>query len=990
MYRYIQGSNRAPRLPHQPHRQKILACALASCLAMMGSGAYAQSTAATVRGQVTVGAAPAAAEITATNLATGFTRSVKAGTDGSYSLLGLPPGTYRIDATAGDQSVSETVTLRIGQTATLDLPVEGDSTETTLEQVEVIGSALFESKTSEISTYITPEQIAALPQNSRNFLAFADIVPGVQFTTGADGSSQLRGGAQSSNGINVFIDGVGQKNYVLKGGISSQDSSRGNPFPQLAIAEYKVITQNYKAEFDQLSSAAVVALTRSGSNDFEGSVFYDRTSDDWRASKPSELSSGNKAESRDEQYGISFGGPIVTDLLHFFVSYEAKEIVSPRDVSIPVDVPVTALPANLAAELGPTSTPFDMDLFFGKLSWAPGDAHLVELSVKYREESELTSIGDANTPSFGSSKDNDETRIDLHHQFSGETFLNDAHVIFEDAFWNPRAIGNEPGYRLTRPNREAILNAGGGPDYQNKGQRGFGIQDDLTFFGIDWNGDHTVKMGAKYKSIRVESLEQQPYNPQFFYDITQSTTVPYQVQFGALVPGVGDRNVESRNKQFGVYLQDDWAVNDKLIINAGLRWDYEETPGFLEHRTRPELAAALRGWENIQNTDYDIENYISDGNNRDAFKDAWQPRVGFSYDVSGDEEHVIFGGAGRSYDRNLFDYLALEQLKGTFPTYSFDFNTPGHECSGATCLAWNPSFLNQENLAALVAANPNLGGEVNMIANDLKTPYSDQFSIGMRNTLGQWNSSVTLSHVSSYDGIIFTLGNRYPDGSFRPAGTTWGGQPWGHPIPGYGTLILADNGIETRNNSLLVSLDKPYTEESGWSATFAYTFSDAEENRPNAAAADEHYLFDYPNVDQVGWKRSLGIARHRLVATGIIDGPWGMIYSGKLTLESPSSYDAVNCYDASDFNHCFFDPYTPDDTFGRRQLDLAASKDWAFGDDYTLNFRIDVLNAFNHRNWNEYNNWRGGPGEANPDLGDRGEGILLPTRTMKVSMGFKW
>ena len=71
-------------------------------------------------------------------------------------------------------------------------------------------------------------------------------------------------GAQSANGINVYIDGVGQKNYVLQGGISGQDSSRGNPFPQSAIGEYKVITQNYKAEYDQLSSAAIIATTRSG------------------------------------------------------------------------------------------------------------------------------------------------------------------------------------------------------------------------------------------------------------------------------------------------------------------------------------------------------------------------------------------------------------------------------------------------------------------------------------------------------------------------------------------------------------------------------------------------------------------------------------------------------------------------------------------------------------------------------------------------------
>ena len=72
-----------------------------------------------------------------------------------------------------------------------------------------------------------------------------------------------------------------------------------------------------------------------------------------------------------------------------------------------------------------------------------------------------------------------------------------------------------------------------------------------------------------------------------------------------------------------------------------------------------------------------------------------------------------------------------------------------------------------------------------------------------------------MSHVVSHDGIVFTLGNRYPDGTFRDpncVGATWGCQPWGFPIPGFGTLIMADNGIETELDSLLVSLEKPYTE----------------------------------------------------------------------------------------------------------------------------------------------------------------------------------
>src|SRR5690606_19114810 len=121
------------------------------------------------------------------------------------------------------------------------------------------------------------------------FLAFADTVPGMAFEQNpANGSTKLRGGVQNANNVNVYIDGVGQKNYVTQGGITGQDASRGNPFPQLAIGEYKVITSNYKAEYDQISSAAVTAVTKSGTNEFKGSFFWDYTNKDCREPRESE------------------------------------------------------------------------------------------------------------------------------------------------------------------------------------------------------------------------------------------------------------------------------------------------------------------------------------------------------------------------------------------------------------------------------------------------------------------------------------------------------------------------------------------------------------------------------------------------------------------------------------------------------------------------------------------------------------------------------
>lgn len=973
-------------------RRSLLSGALIGALLAGAPAAYAQSTGATIRGQ-----ASADAKVTAVNVATGLSRSVEAGSNGDYVLVGLPPGTYRISVESGGETIRRDVVLRVGETVNLDegdgAPAEGD-----LDTVVVVGTALTETKTSEVATYVSNKQIESLPQSSRNFLAYADLVPGVQFIRNNNGETQLRGGAQSANNVNVFIDGVGQKNYVLKGGVTGQDASSGNPFPQLAVGEFKVITQNYKAEFDQLSSAAIVAITRSGTNEFDGSFFWDKTLTEWRESNEFERRSGTRNETGEEQYGVSFGGPLKRDVAHFFLTYEAKEFSRPRDVIPGRSYTVDQLPADLRSQVGGFDAPFEEDLYFGKIDLAVGDNHYFELTARRREESEITNVGGSNGPDYATDKTNEETRVDLRYQWGMGDWMNDAHVTFEDATFSPRPFNSGPGYVLTDDNWwETILSTGGGPDFQEKGQKGWSFQDDLTFTGLD---GHTFKMGLKYKSVDLSTTERQPYNPQFYYDIDSDTTRPYTVRFGSGLAGVGNGSITSKNKQIGLYFQDDWQVNEKLTLNLGLRWDYEDSPAYTDYVTPSSVVAALNAIDPRGNGTQtyaqslalggiDINDYISTGNNRDSFKGAWQPRLGFSYDLTGDERHVIFGGAGRSYDRNLFDWLQLESTKATFPTYQFNFNLPDHPCTVGVsdCYAWDPSFYDPQTLYAL-ASSTGAGREIDMLNNDLKTPYSDQFSIGMRNLFGlwghTWTSSVTLSRIESHDGFAFLLGNRLPTGDFFAPGTTWGA-PWGAGVPGFGALILGTNGIETRSNALLVSLEKPFTKESGWGATLAYTYTDAKENRQFG----EHYALDYPTLDDFGWKKAGGVSPHRLVATGIYSPVEDLTFSAKLTLASNAPRYGVNCFDAPSWGDCAVDQYTPDGTFGERYFDVAVEKQWDTGTDVKLRVRADIFNLFDWTNYTGYDDWWGGPGDANLNFG-KANSASYRTRQFKLTLGLVW
>ena len=150
---------------------------------------------------------------------------------------------------------------------------------------------------------------------------------------------------------------------------------------------------------------------------------------------------------------------------------------------------------------------------------------------------------------------------------------------------------------------------------------------------------------------------------------------------------------------------------------------------------------------------------------------------------------------------------------------------------------------------------------------------------------------------------------------------------------------------------------------SGWGMTFAYTFTDAEQNANTTSGG----AFDYPDLTGFGWLASTGVPKHRLVATGVYDAPWGITLSGKLSLASPSPRQGTNCL--AGWDDCIIDYYTPEGSLGFKQFDLAAQRTWQAGERLSFYVRGDVLNVFNWVNYDGRDDWFGAPGEPNPNLG---------------------
>ena len=954
--------------------------------------AHAQVGQASLRGTITSPADNKATQVTAVEVATGIRRTATIAADGTYNFASLRAGTYRLEIqlTNGTRN-SDEFTLRVGQNAGLDLDLTtaaaapaGETTETDPgsvasndEEIIVTGSRIRTLSGGQVGINITQRLIEQLPQNNRNFLAFADLAPGVRFVEeGANGQARLQGGAQRSNSVNVFIDGVSQKDYVLKNGVTGQDSSPGNPFPQLAIGEYQVLSSNYKAEFDQVSSVAIVAGTKSGTNEFHGEGFIDYTNQDLRDRRPTELFPTRvaKVDTKDMQYGVALGGPIINDIAHFFVSYEGKRQERPVDVLPGNGVDISVIPADLRSRFGNFTNTFNEDLIFGKIDISPTAEDLFEFSGKYRKESgdDLGSgISAFSTRTNNSVKD---IRGLARWQHTADNWINDFRVSYEDVVWSPRPVEQSINQFFQRTEvrnngfaRIDLLRIGGGTNFQEKGQKGWTVQNDFTYTGLE---GHTFKTGVKAKWVDLNTLEQNNINGSYTYDVNLfsptgfQTDIPYRLQFGA-PSGFGSSSIQSKNFQFGIYVQDDWDVNDRLTLNLGVRWDYERTPAFLDFVTPQTNLTAISAaqYPNLQNANYNINDYISTGNNRKAFMGAIQPRVGFTYRIDEEGRFTVFGGFGRSYDRNQFDFLQQELSVGAFQqrTFLFQGANPLNQCTpSSTCIPWNPIYLTAEGRAQLAQSSTGGGRELRFIKNDLKMPYSDQISLGFRSRFNPIELEVGYQHISSRDGFVYLLGNRRRDGSFFLPGPTaaepFPQSPFPFTPPGFGSIIIGDNGLKTDADSAYVKLTKPYSPTSPWSLDATYTFTEASENRQFG----ETFSLDFPSIDDYPTLRSAGVPRHRFVMAGSVDTPIGLTLSSKFSIESPmfqvAQFNTSNPYQRT-FVGAFRDSLG--DQWGRRQLDVAATKYIPIrfvNDTARIRFRVDIINLMNDRNYIDFNN----------------------------------
>ena len=300
-------------------------------LAVMVSSVTAQITTATIIGTVSDpnGAPVPAATVTAKNVDTGLTRTVTSGEDGSFRLDFLPVGNYSVEITATSgfkKAFRDGIVLRVNDTARVDMALEVGS----VDQQVTVTTAPPEINTStvELGRTVQSREIENLPLVERNVYTLLDLTPGVQSnntgiaTASASTSSLSLGFPEQRTLINGGTDGgTGSVNYYLDGGVNMTNlRNTGNILPNPdAIQEFRVQTNSYNAEYGRFANGIINVLTKSGTNNFHGSLYEFVRNDAFNANEwGSRLA---KPPYRRNQFGGTIGGPIIHDRTFFFFSY---------------------------------------------------------------------------------------------------------------------------------------------------------------------------------------------------------------------------------------------------------------------------------------------------------------------------------------------------------------------------------------------------------------------------------------------------------------------------------------------------------------------------------------------------------------------------------------------------------------------------------------------------------------------------------------------
>jgi outer membrane receptor protein involved in Fe transport len=830
-------------------RIPVVVCIAALSWAAAGSAA-AQSLRATVLGTVTdrTGAVLPGATVNVTNTDTGVVQSTVADSQGRYSVSNLLPAAHNVEASlSGFQTVVRPdIRLVVGSQIVVDFILGPSAVQ---ETITVTAAApIVDTVSVALGTVIEQKQMAELPLIDRSYSKLIVLAPGANEVPAATAGGQFQqffgrqpqytvSGARPEGQV-FLMDNTNVQNYWNRGSGSGQ---LGTTLGVEAIAEYQVLTNTYSAQFGG-NGVAINAISKSGTNQWHGSLFEYYRDDRFDASNYFDKLLGRPDPTlRKNQFGGSFGGPLVRNKAFYFVTYEGlrQRIGQTQAINVPdanarngvingvnvgvhpavapllqlYPLPTRQTPEQAAQGIGrvdlSNQTPADEDYFVGRVDYAATTT--TNLFVRYTGD--LASVFEPNSGSaipLWNSDDktsNHYVTTELRHvvtPYVANTLRVAATRTREEAtrtdldngllvFFAGRASGSvNPG--------SGVAGVGGNQVLPFRQRQSRIIVGDDVVWGA---GGHSLKFGGEYE--RQTTFVDLPLfgdGAWTFPSLTAFLQNQPSLFLGAL-PGATDaaRNIEEW--RLTSYVQDEWRVGNRVTLNLGLRYDPRSIPTLDKAAALVDLAEST-GFTNI-----------TQAFSRNPTLRNWEPRAGVAFDPFGDRKTSIRAGYG------IFHSPITANRLG--PAYALN---PPFALGAQVRLPFPP-------VPVFPTPNPS--------ASQISQMQALDFDMGDSPRLHQWNANVQRELLSGTSVTVAYVGSRgdhlqrqrdtnpvtprtLPDGTVV-YGSRNGAQTISNPRvnPRFAALVSANTYATSDYHSLQAALNRRFA--SNLQSQLSYTLS---------------------------------------------------------------------------------------------------------------------------------------------------------------------
>jgi len=859
---------------------------------------------ATISGTITdsSGAVVPAVEVTVRNIDTGIERKTESSEAGVYTAAFLQPGRYQVQAakTGFAAVIRKDLTLQVGQTLTINLTLAVQSAQ---QEVTVTGAApVVDPEKTEVSQVISDSAVSNLPIAGRRWDAFVLLTPNVT-TDGSSGLVSYRGISGLYNGNTV--DGA-NNNQAFFSEARGRANSGAYVYSMDSIREYQVSASNYSAELGQAAGGVVNAVTKSGTNAFHGDLFYYLRYPSFNAldSYPKSRGTYSQPIHQWQQFGASFGGPILKDRLFYFGTYDGSRKVNPITYTSNVfSSTVSALPCPAAVsatqcakanafifgEQGSFARATNQDVGFGRLDYQATAANHVSASfdfMNYRAPNAYST-----SPSYNNSSLSTNGSYTFHERIF---------VANWDSTISNSAVNN---LRFQWGRDLEVAGSNAPAPYINVG--GSGGSSNLIIYGENYalprtaepdehriqlsdtlslvHGRHTMKAGLDFNFIHEVMINLYNGTGQYSYSGTAQTAFNNWIidvfgintgdgltgrhftsftQVNDPVTHVGKDDFDDND--YAGFFEDNWKASSRLTVNMGLRYDVFTIPQPPQPNTVSPLTTLYTSTINIP-------------------KDQIAPRIGLAWQWT--PKTVIRTGYGLFFAKSTNStYYATRVENGviqqtfnctptscpalTFPNVIFTPPGPGMTApfTGALVPQVTP-FTPGANTAWTRGEAP-----------DWVNPRTHQGEVTLERGLpGSMSASVAYVVSRGEHLPIFVDANLAPSTTTHTYGVpTASGSMQAYTVPWYtgridtntGGVFVGYSDVNSWYNSMVISLHRPM--QHGLEFTMNYTLSRAYDGGQVAGSNGTFNGTDYP-IDPNNRKLEYALSdldqRHRFVTS---------------------------------------------------------------------------------------------------------------------------